>query len=78
MEAAFRRFYEELMAMVSEGVPAPVIADKIRGALPDRDSRQQLLGHLRDSRNAFEAEGNDEAAETLEQVIEALETPEVI
>ncbi len=77
MERTFRGFYEELMLMVKEGVPAAIIADRIQRAVPDPESRKQFLGHLRDSRNAFEAEGKDQAAETLEQVIRALAKPEV-
>lgn len=77
MERTFRGFYEELMLMVKESVPAAIIADRIQRAVPDPESRKQLLGHLRDSRNAFEAEGKDQAAETLEQVIKALAKPEV-
>lgn len=77
MADGFRRFYEELMRIVNEGAPATMIADKIRLTIPDPESRKQLLGYLRDSRNAFETEGKDEAAETLDQVIEALEKPEV-
>lgn len=75
-EAAFRRFYEELMRMVREGVPASAIVDRIHRAIPDRESRKPLLGHLRDSRNAFEAEGGHRGAETLDRVIEALARPE--
>ena len=78
MATAFRDFYESLMAMVREGVPAPLIADKIRRDMPDPEGCKQLLGHLRDSRNAFEAEGKGEAAETLDQVIEALENPQAM
>lgn len=77
MADVFRRFYEELMIMTNEGVSAATIVDKIRRAVPDRESRKQLLGHLRDSRDALEAEGRDEAAETLEQVIGTLENPDV-
>ncbi len=75
VEAAFRRFYEELMTMVREGMAASTIADRIQRAIPDHESRKALLGHLRDSRDAFEVEGKDEAAEILDQVIEALEEP---
>lgn len=77
MEAPFLSFYEDLMTMVREGAPPATIAERIRRAIPDPDSRKQLLGHLRDSRNAFEADGKDEAAETLEQVVKVLEKPEV-
>lgn len=77
-EYPFRRFYEEVLSMAREGVPVTTIVEKIRQVIPDHQGRQQLLGHLRDSRNAFDAEGKDAAAETLDQVIEALETPEVI
>lgn len=59
--------------MAREGISAEIIADKIRRAIPDRDSRKQLIGHLRDSQNAFETEGKEEAAATLEHVIELLE-----
>lgn len=52
--------------MVREGVPVATISEKIWQVIPDRQGRQQLLGHLRDSRNAFEAEGKDQAAETLD------------
>ena len=62
--------------MVREGIPPALIVDKIRRALPDPAGRQSLLGHLRDSRNAFEAEGENEAAETLDQVIKAMESLE--
>lgn len=76
MESTFRRLYEELMAMVREGIAAAAIVSRIQGAIPDSESRKPLVGHLRDSRNAFEAEGNDEAAGTLERVIQALEEPD--
>ena len=62
--------------MVREGVPASAIADRIQRAIPEPESRKPLIGHLRDSRNAFDAEGNEAAADTLERVIEALEKPE--
>ena len=74
MVESFRTFYEGLLAMVSEGVPAPFIVDRIRRALPDPASRKSLLGHLRDSRNALEAEGKNQAAETLDQVIKTVES----
>lgn len=73
MEAAFRRFYEELLAMTREAVPAALIVEKIRRAVPDRESRRQLVGHLRDSRDAFEREGEDGPTAILEAVIGALE-----
>ena len=76
MEDTFRRFYERLLSMAREGFPAEIIAEKIRQAIPDSEKRKPLIGHLRDSQNAFEAEGNDEAAATLERVIEALEDRE--
>ncbi len=72
-EDAFRRFYEELLAMVREGVPPTRIVQKIRRAIPDPESRRALLGHLRDSRDALEAEGEESAAATLDRVIERLE-----
>jgi hypothetical protein len=72
-EDAFRRFYEEILVMVREAVPPTRIVQKIRRAIPDPDSRRVLLGHLRDSRDAFEAEGEDSAATTLDRVIERLE-----
>ena len=75
MEAAFRRFYEELMALAREGVPAEVIAGKIRRAVPDPESRKSLVGHLRDSRDAFEREGHDGPAAILGQVVASLEGP---
>ena len=77
MATAFRQFYENLLAMVREDVPVPLIVERIRRHLPDPESRKQLVGHLRDSRTAFEAEGNDEAAATLERVIETLEKSDV-
>ena len=70
---AFRRFYEELLAMVREGVPPTLIVQKIRRAIPDSESRRALLGHLRDSRDALEAEGEESAVATLDRVIERLE-----
>lgn len=73
---AFRGFYEELMAMVREGVPAARITQKIRKTVPDVESRRQLVGHLRDSWDAFEAEGRDELAVILGSVIESLDEPE--
>jgi hypothetical protein len=72
-EDAFRRFYEEILVMVREAVPPTRIVQEIRRAIPDPDSRRVLLGHLRDSRDAFEAEGEDNAATTLDRVIERLE-----
>lgn len=77
LATTFREFYENLLAMVREDVPVPVIVERIRRRLPDPEGRKQLLGHLRDSRTAFETEANDEAAETLEQVIKALEKSDV-
>ncbi len=62
--------------MAREGVPAESIAEKIRQAIPAPEHRKPLIGHLRDSQNAFEAEGNDEPAGTLGRVIELLERPE--
>jgi len=59
--------------MAREGVPAAGIVAKIRRGVPDPGSRGQLLGHLRDSRDAFEAEGRDGPAATLGQVIARLE-----
>lgn len=73
---AFRRFYEDLLVMARKGVPAATIADEIRRAEPDPESRKLLLAHLRDSQNAFEANDNEEAAETLSAVIELLDEPE--
>ncbi len=60
--------------MAREGVPGALLVNKICRALPDPTSRKPLLGHLRDSRNAFEAEGKNQAAETVDQVIKALES----
>ena len=62
--------------MVREGVSVARITQKIRPAVPDPESRKQLLGHLRDSRDSFEAEGRDESAATLGKVIESLDEPE--
>ena len=76
MEARFRWFYEDLMTMVREGVPVAVIAQKIRRAVPEHEDRGLLLGHLRDSRDALEAEGRDGPAGTLDRVIESLERGE--
>ncbi len=76
MEDAFRRFYEELLAMVREDVPPTRIVQKIRRAMPDPQSRRALFGHLRDSRDALEAEGEESAAATLDRVIERLEGAE--
>jgi hypothetical protein len=72
-EDAFRRFYEELLAMAREGVPPARIARKIRRAIPDPQSRRVLLGHLRDSCDALEAEGEDRAAAALDRVLARLE-----
>jgi hypothetical protein len=72
-EDAFRRFYKELLTMMREGVPPPRIVQKIRRTIPDPESRRPLLGHLRDSRDALEAEGEESAAATLDRIIERLE-----
>jgi hypothetical protein len=72
--ALFRSFYEEVLVMAREGVPAEVLARKVRRSIPDHDSRKQFLGHLRDSLNHFEAGGEEAAARTLQEVIEWLET----
>ncbi|MBI2155041.1 MAG: hypothetical protein HYW16_01575 [Candidatus Rokubacteria bacterium] len=61
------------MTMAREGTPAAAIVDRIQRAIPDPESRKPLLGHLGDSRNAFEAEGKDDVAEILEQLIRTLE-----
>ena len=71
--ALFRSFYEEVLVMAREAVPAEVLARKIYRAIPDYDSRKQLLGHLRDSLNHLEADGQEAAAHTLHEVIECLE-----
>lgn len=76
MEHTFQRFYEEVLIMAREGVPAEVIERKIRQHVPDPGSLKQLLGHLRDSRDAFEAEGDETATATLDEVIELLEHSE--
>ncbi len=75
-EGSFRRFYEEVLAMTREGLPPAAIAERIRRAVPDRESRHQLLGHLRDSRDAFEREGQEGPATLLDAVIASLEGPE--
>jgi len=62
--------------MARKGVPTATIADEIRRAMPDPESRKLLLAHLRDSQNAFEASGNEDAAETLGAVIELLDKRE--
>lgn len=72
----FRRFYEELLAMAREGRPAALIEQKIRQQIPNQENRKPLLAYLRDSRDALEGEGKDEAAATVGQVIESLERPE--
>lgn len=74
--ATFRGFYEELLAMAREGMPAALIEQKIRQRIPDRENRKPLLAYLRDSQDALDAEGKDEAAATLGQVIKALEERE--
>ena len=71
--ALFRSFYEEVLVMAREGVPAEVLARKPCRTVPDHDSRKQFLGHLRDSLNHFEAGGEEAAAHTLQEVIELLE-----
>lgn len=75
-EVPFGRFYEELLAMAREGVPTELIVRKIRRAVPDRDSRRGLVGHLRDSRDAFEVAGQAGTAAILDEVIESLEGPQ--
>ena len=71
--ALFKRFYEEVLVMAREGVPAEGLARKICRAIPDHGSRKQFLGHLRDSLNDLEAGGQEAAAHTLQEVIELLE-----
>ena len=71
--ALFRSFYEEVLVMAREGVPAEVLARKVCRAIPDHDSRKPFLGHLRDSLRHFEAGGEEAAAHTLQEVIEWLE-----
>jgi hypothetical protein len=71
--ALFRNFYEEVLTMAREGVPVEVLARKVCRALPDHDSRKQFLGYLRDSRDHFEAGGDEATAHTLQEVIESLE-----
>jgi len=71
--ALFRSFYEEVLVMAREGVPAEALARKVCRAIPDHDSRKQCLGHLRDSLNHLEARGEEAAANALHEVIELLE-----
>jgi hypothetical protein len=71
--ALFRSFYEEVLVMAREGIPAETLARKICRTIPDQDSRKPFLGHLRDSLNHFEAGGDEAAARTLHEVIEWLE-----
>jgi hypothetical protein len=71
--ALFRSFYEEVLVMAREGVPVKVLARKVCRALPDNDSRKQFLGYLRNSRDHFEANGDEATAHTLQEVIESLE-----
>lgn len=59
--------------MAREGVPAELIVRKIRRAVPDPQSRRGLVGHLRDSRDAFEVAGQAGAAAVLDEVIGSLE-----
>ncbi len=58
-------------------MPASTIADRTQRAVPEHENRKPLLGYLRDSRDAFEVEGKDEAAEILDQVIKALEKADI-
>jgi hypothetical protein len=69
----FKSFYEEVLVMTREGVPAELVARKICHAIPDRDSRKQFLGHLRDALNHCEADGEEAATHALQEVIELLE-----
>jgi hypothetical protein len=71
--ALFRSFYEEVLVMAREGVPAEVLAGKVCRAIPDHDSRKPFLGHLRDSLSHFEAGDDETGAHTLQEVIELLE-----
>jgi hypothetical protein len=44
--ALFRSFYEKILVMAREGVPADVLARKVCRAIPDHTNRKQFLGHL--------------------------------
>ena len=72
--ALFHSFYEEVRVMAREGVPTEVLARKICRAIPGHDSRKPFPGHLRDSLNPLEADGQDAAVHTLQEVIEGSNT----
>jgi hypothetical protein len=72
--ALFRNFYEEVLAMTREGVPAAMVARKVWRAIPDHVSRKQFLGHLRDSLNHLEAAGEEAAAHRLQDIMSCSNT----